>query len=496
MPLLEARQISKIYVGVKALDDVDFDLHAGEIHALLGENGAGKSTLIKVLTGATPATSGEVLLEGQVVRPSSTLDAQSLGIACVYQEVNLVPMMSVTENILLGRMPLKAGRIDWVAAHAQAAQALARLKLTIEPRRPLQSYSTAIQQLVSIARALSREAKVLVLDEPTSSLDEGEVAQLFEVLRGLKAEGMGIIFITHFLNQVDAVADRITILRNGRKVDVVQAGQISRVELISRMIGKEIGEAVQREAAPAASASEPLLKVEGLERRGFGPVDVEVRPGEVVGLAGLLGSGRTETARMIFGLDRLTGGQIFWKGGRRPWNSPTRALKHGMGFCPEDRKTEAIIPELSIRENIALALQARRGWLKRISRRRQDELAEKYRAELGIATPNIEKPIGQLSGGNQQKAILGRWLATSPDLLILDEPTRGIDVGARDEIERQIGDLCDKGLSILLISSEIDEVTRLSDRIVVLRDQRSVGELPGSADDQEVMHLIAGTEGS
>lgn len=496
MALLEALNVSKDYVGVKALDGVDFALEAGEIHALLGENGAGKSTLIKVLTGAVAPTSGRVLLEGSGIKPTSTLDAQNLGIACVYQEVNLAPLMTVTENILLGRLPLSGGRIDWGQAHKRASEALARLGLSIDPKRSLQTYSTAIQQLVAIARALSREAKVLVLDEPTSSLDEGEVAQLFEVLRGLKTQGMGIVFITHFLDQVDAISDRMTILRNGRNVCVLRAGEVSRLDLISRMIGKQIGEAVHRDADPTAPERPVLLKAQGLQRRKYGPVNLEVGKGEVVGLAGLLGSGRTETARILFGLDRPGGGIFTWKGRSRPWKTPSKAIKSGLGFCPEDRKAEAIIPELSIRENVALALQARRGWLRRISRRTQNELAEKYKADLGIATPNVEKPIGQLSGGNQQKAILGRWLATSPELLILDEPTRGIDVGARDEIERQIGVLCKNGLSILLISSEIDEVTRLSDHIVVLRDQKSVGELPGSASESDVMQMIAGDGGS
>ena len=472
------------------MDSVDFDLNAGEVHALLGENGAGKSTLIKILTGAQRASSGQIFLEGRPIAPSTTLEAQDVGISCVYQEVNLVPMLSVTENILLGRLPTRGGRIDWPQAHKTAEAALNRLNLKINPRQTLQTHSTAVQQLVAIARALARDVKVLVLDEPTSSLDEGEVNQLFDVLKSLRAEGIGIIFITHFLDQVDAISDRITVLRNGRLVGVSTQGELTRMQLISRMIGKEVGEAVHRDGSTAAGR-EALLKAENLHRGGIGPNSLEISRGAVVGLAGLLGAGRTETARMIFGLDKH-GGTITWKERVNPWRSPRQALRAGLGFCPEDRKAEAIIPELSIRENVALALQAKRGWLRRLRKSEQVRLAEEYKSKLAIATPNIEKPIGQLSGGNQQKAILGRWLATNPELLILDEPTRGIDIGARDEIERQIGDLCDQGVSILLISSEIDEVTRLSDKIVVLRDGRTVGELGGGASDQDVMQMIAG----
>lgn len=472
------------------MDSVDFDLSAGEVHALLGENGAGKSTLIKILTGALKPTSGRIILEGKSISPATTLEAQDLGISSVYQEVNLVPMMTVTENILLGHLPMQGGRVDWPKAHQTAEAALARLNLKINPRQTLQSYSTAVQQLVAIARALARDVKVLVLDEPTSSLDEGEVKQLFEVLRNLRAEGIGIIFITHFLDQVDAISDRITVLRNGRLVGVSIRDELTRMQLISRMIGKEVGEAVHR-GGSVATSSEPLLKAENLKRGAVGPNSLEIGKGSVVGLAGLLGSGRTETARMIFGLDKH-GGRITWKGRLNPWRNPRQAIRSGLGFCPEDRKAEAIIPELSIRENVALALQAKRGWLRRLRKSEQVRLAEEYKAKLAIATPSIEKPIGQLSGGNQQKAILGRWLATNPELLILDEPTRGIDIGARDEIERQMGDLCDQGLSILMISSEIDEITRLSDKIVVLREGRTVGELDGGASDEQVVQMIAG----
>ncbi|AIE84649.1 sugar ABC transporter ATP-binding protein [Fimbriimonas ginsengisoli] len=491
--LLEMRSISKAFGSFRALDNVDFHLRTGEIHALLGENGAGKSTLIKVMTGVLPPDSGEIRLSGQAIRPRSPLDAQALGIASVYQEVNLLPNLSVAENVMFGRMPQSWRGIDWKKLNRQAEEALAVLNLEIDVRMPLGSYSIAIQQLVAIARAISTNVRVLVLDEPTSSLDEAEVEGLFVVLRRLQGRGIGIVFITHFLDQVDAVADRITVLRNGKLVGEYPSSSLSRVELVSKMIGKELGAfAAEQQSVVHATEGAPLLQAEGLRKKRVGPVDLAIRAGETVGLAGLLGSGRTETARMLFGLDRPDGGALRYEGADVHFRAPRAAMRKGLGYLPEDRKLEAIIPSLSIRENVALALQAKRGWLRRMSQEEQRALAEKYRQALGIATDSIEKPIGQLSGGNQQKVILARWLATEPNLLILDEPTRGIDVGAREEIERLIASLCRDGMGMLMISSEIDELLRCADRLVVLHEGRQVGELPSSATDEQVMHLIAG----
>jgi len=492
MNALEMRGVGKVFGAFRALDGVDITLRPGEVHVLLGENGAGKSTLIKVMTGALTADSGTIALEGTPIRPRSPLEAQELGIACVYQEVNLLPNLSVAENVMLGRAPRKFGALNWPEVRRKAEEALRVLNLDIDVRLPLSAYSIAIQQMVAIARAVSMKARVLVLDEPTSSLDEAEVKSLFAVMRSLRAEGIAIVFITHFLDQVDEVADRITVLRNGKLVGEFLPAGLTRVELIAKMVGKELGALTSHVGSDAEAAGAPLVEADGLKRGRIGPVDFTVRSGEAVGLAGLLGSGRTETVRMLFGLDAPEAGKIRVAGQETNLRSPRAAMRRGFGFLPEDRKLEAIVPSVSIRENIALALQAKRGWLRKISRKEQEALAEKYRAVLSIATDSLEKPIGQLSGGNQQKVILARWLATEPNVLILDEPTRGIDVGARDEIEKLIAGLCREGIGVLMISSEIDELLRCADRLVVMRDGKKIGELPGGVDADQVMHLIAG----
>jgi galactofuranose transport system ATP-binding protein len=498
-PLLALRGITKVFPGVRALDNVDFTLRGGEIHALMGENGAGKSTLIKVLTGVYPRDAGEITLAGQPISPRSPAGAQALGISTVYQEVNLIPHLSVAENIFLGRQPRSVLGIRWRRIQRQAEAALARLLLKLDVNRPLSSYSIAVQQMVAIARALDVDARVLVLDEPTSSLDAAEVAQLFALMRRLKAEGLGIIFITHFLEQVYESADRITVLRNGRLVGDYATAELPRLELVAKMIGKEVTQVSEKAAQKAAPApgtparEQPLLRARQFGKRGaLLPIDMNIHAGEVVGLAGLLGSGRTETARLLFGIERADHGRLEIGGEEVKWHSPRRAIARGLGFCPEDRKTNGIVPHLSVRENIVLALQARRGWLRALSRAAQRELANTYIRALGIATPGAEKTISELSGGNQQKAILARWLAAQPKLLILDEPTRGIDVGAKAEIEKLVAKLCAQNMAILFISSELDEVTRNSHRVIVLRDRRKVGELTGDAIDVGgIMRMIA-----
>jgi simple sugar transport system ATP-binding protein len=495
--LLEARAVEKVFPGVRALDGVDFTLRRSEIHALLGENGAGKSTLIKVLTGVYRRSGGTILLDGQPINPASTGEAQQLGISTVYQEVNLIPGLSVAENLFLGRQPRKwGGLIDWRSMRRRAQEAMARLNLNIDVTRPLDSQPIAIQQMVAIARAVDVSAKVLILDEPTSSLDRDEVARLFDVMRRLKAQGMGIVFVTHFLDQVYAVSDRITVLRNGKLVGAYDAAALPRLDLISKMIGRDAREVEAHHTADEAKAVEgkpPFLSAKKLGKRGsIEPFDLDLRPGEVVGLAGLLGSGRTETARLLFGIDRPDSGELTIDGVATTLRTPRQAVDRKLAFCPEDRKAAAIIPDLSIRENIVLALQARRGWLRRLSRRRQDEIADKYIKALRIATPDAEKPIKLLSGGNQQKAILARWLLTEPRLLILDEPTRGIDVGAKFEIAKLIDSLCAEGMSLLFISSELEEVVRSCRRVIVLRDRHQVGELTGERiSEQNIMSTIA-----
>lgn len=497
-PVLLLTGIDKRFNGVPALSGVSLRLRAGEIHALLGQNGAGKSTLIKVLTGVYAADAGEMALAGQPIRPDSPLDAQHLGISTVYQEVNLCPNLSVAENIFAGRYPRRGPaqgwRIDWAAVHREARALLARLDIDIDVTQLLSSYSVAVQQMVAIARALGLSSKVLILDEPTSSLDDEEVKSLFAVLRRLRGQGLAILFVTHFLNQVYAVSDRITVLRNGGWVGEWPTADLGPQALISAMVGREFAAQASGHAElPAIEATAPaLLEAEGLGQRGqLQPVDLQVRAGEVVGLAGLLGAGRTELARLLFGLARPDQGRLRVDGVAVELASPADAVRHGIALCPEERKTDGIVAELSVRENIALALQARRGVRNTLSRAEQAALAERFVKALGIKTASIETPIGLLSGGNQQKAVLARWLAIEPRLLILDEPTRGIDVAAKQEIMDEILRLARGGMAVLFISSEMNEVVRVSHRIAVLRERRKVGELPGGSSEDAVYELIA-----
>ena len=493
-PVLTMRGVVKRFPGVTALAGVDFVARAGEVHCLMGQNGAGKSTLLKVLTGVYPRDAGEAELDGQPIAPRSPLEAQRLGISTVYQEVNLVPHLSVAENITLGRQPRRLGRIDWRAANTRAAAAMRRLGLAIDVTQPLNSYSIAVQQMVAIARALDISCRLLVLDEPTSSLDAVEVERLFATLRRLRDEGLGIVFVTHFLDQVYQVSDRITILRNGGLVGEWPAAELSRIELIARMLGKQPEEiAAAGEPTHLASAGEALLRAEGLGKRGvLQPLDLAVGAGEVVGLAGLLGSGRTETARLLFGLDAPDQGRVLVDGRRVRPGDPRSAIAAGLGFCAEDRKTDGIVPDLSVRENIMLALQAKRGLWRRLRRRAQEALADHYIRALGIVTPDAEKAVKDLSGGNQQKALLARWMAADPRLLILDEPTRGIDVGAKAEIEALVARLWEQGMAVLFISSELEEVVRTSNRVAVLCDRRKVGELVGDqVAEGRILGLIA-----
>ncbi|SEN17118.1 simple sugar transport system ATP-binding protein [Duganella sp. CF517] len=503
-PVLELRGISKAFPGVQALSGVALKLYPGEVHTLMGQNGAGKSTLIKVLTGVYAPDHGEILLDGQAIYPASTLDAQNLGISTVYQEVNLCPNLSVAENIFIGRYPRKFGGIDWRGMQQQAAELLERMQIRIDVTMPLAHYPLAIQQMVAISRALLVSAKVLILDEPTSSLDEKEVDLLFSVLRGLRGQGMSILFVTHFLDQTYAISDRITVMRNGEREGEYACADLSRLELVNKMVGAPAAAtpdaftavpAIVNDAAPAAAPSKlkAFLSARGLGRKGaLAPMDIELREGELLGLAGLLGSGRTEAARLLFGADKADSGAITIDGKERSFNSPRDAIAAGIGFCSEDRKHEGAILDLSVRENVILALQARMGLTRAIPLKRQQQLAEGYVKALGIKTASIETPIGTLSGGNQQKVLLARWLATEPKMLILDEPTRGIDVRAKQEIMDYVVKLCRKGMSILFISSELPEVLRCSDRIVVMRDRKTGGEYPrGVLDETSVLHVIA-----
>jgi simple sugar transport system ATP-binding protein len=492
---IELSGISRAFPAVRALENVDFRVNAGEVHALMGENGAGKSTLIKIMTGALRRDEGEVRLDGLPVEISTPGEARALGIGAVYQEVNLIPTMSVTRNLTLGRQPRRYGLISWRAARARARERLSRLGVDIRVERPLGSYSVAVQQLVAIARALEDDTRVLVLDEPTASLDAHETERLFQVVRDLKLRGIAIVFVTHFIDQVYRIADRISVLRNGRLVGASTPSELAPLKLISLMLGRELERIERRSASAVASTKgDSILVARGIgRRRTMAPFDLSLGPGEVVGLAGLLGSGRTETAKLIFGAIRPDCGRLDVGGVRMTTSSPRQSLRHGMVFCPEDRKAEGIFGELSVRENIVLGLQTKRGWLSRLSRSEQERLALEMIQALSIATADANKPVGQLSGGNQQKVILARSLVSNPRILILDEPTRGIDVGAHAEVVALIRRLCNQGLALLVASSELDELVAVSNRIAVLRDRQKVGEIVGDDITREnVIRTIAG----
>jgi monosaccharide-transporting ATPase len=492
--------IYKYYPGVQALDNVDFSLRRGEVHALVGENGAGKSTLIKVLTGVDQPDAGTIMLDQQIMTIRSPQHAQTLGISTVYQEVNLCTNLTVAENILIGREPMRWGSIDRKAMNTRAREVLQRLNIDLDVTQSLGSCSVAIQQMAAIARALEiSSVRILILDEPTSSLDSHETEQLFNVMRKLKSDGVAIIFITHFLDQVYKVADRITVLRNGTLVGTYETAKLPRLELIMKMIGRSLTELEDMSKIKQESRqhiqSEALLQAKEIGRAGaLEPVSLELHAGEVVGLAGLLGSGRTEIAQLLFGVDKPSTGSLTMEGQEVKDFSPISSISRGVALCPEDRKDAGIIGELTVRENIILALQASLGWFKYLRTQEQYEIAEKYIELLNIATPSPDQPVKNLSGGNQQKVILARWLATNPKLLIMDEPTRGIDVGTKAEIQKLVLSLAEEGKSCVFISSELEEVLRTSHRIIVMRDRKKVAEFSGEVTENRIMHAIAGSE--
>ncbi|MFT3991659.1 MAG: sugar ABC transporter ATP-binding protein [Luteolibacter sp.] len=500
--ILEIRGLVKSFPGVRALDGVDFTVRRGEVHALMGENGAGKSTLIKVLTGVYERDGGTAILDSKEIHPHSPTEAEAAGISTVYQEVNLIPHLSVAENICLGRQPTSFGMIRWGAIHRRSKAALERLGLDLDPSRQLSSYSIANQQMVALARAMDVDAKLLILDEPTSSLDESECEDLFRIIRKLRDDGMGIVFVTHFMDQVYSVTDRITVLRNGKLVGEYQTASLPRLELVAKMIGKDVKEVESMEHQHVTpletSHTTPFLEMKNVGSRGMiAPFNLKIHPGEVVGLAGLLGSGRSETARLAFAADRADSGEFWIDAKKVDFKSPRDAIRHRLAFTSESRKEDGIIPNLSIRENIALALQASRGPWRKLSREKQNELADRFIKALNIKTPHAEQLIKNLSGGNQQKVLLARWLATEPKLFILDEPTRGIDVGAKAEIEKLISSLRKEGLAVLFISSELEEIVRSSQRVSVLRDRRHLAELVGEQITEDaIMSRIATAEGT
>ena len=495
--VLTMRGICMTFPGVKALSNVDFTLRKGEIHALMGENGAGKSTLIKCLTGVNDFEAGEIRVDGieGPIRNRNTLDAQKKGISTVYQEINLCPNLSVAENLFIGREPLnKMGMISHREMVVRSRKLMEQMELPIDVTRTLEEYSLAMQQMIAIARAVDMDCKVLILDEPTSSLDDNEVEKLFNLMRKLRDQGVGIIFVTHFLEQVYAVCDRITVLRNGELVGEYPIAELPRVKLIAAMMGKDFDDlaAIKHESGEI-SYGENLVKASGLGHTGkIKPYDLELRQGEVIGLTGLLGSGRSELARSIYGADKPTSGTLSFKGKNVSIKHPIDAMNLGMGLLPDDRKAEGIIGDMSVRENIILAMQAKRGMMKLIPMKEQEEIADKFIELLQIKTASRETPIKQLSGGNQQKVIIARWLATDPDFLILDEPTRGIDIGTKTEIQKLVIKLAREGKGVMFISSEIEEMLRTCNRLAVLRDGEKVGELDGDMTQELVMKAIAG----
>jgi len=493
--LLTMRHIEKRFPGVLALNDVDFTLRKGEIHALMGENGAGKSTLIKILTGVYQMDGGEVTIEGTPISIHSPQDAQNNGISTVYQEITLCPNLTVAENMFIGRED--SAWIRHKDYEKRADEILEKLGIPTRGVTQLGRCSLAIQQMVAIARAVDMKCKVLILDEPTSSLDDKEVNMLFKLMRDLKAQGVGIIFVTHFLEQVYEVSDRITVLRNGELVGEYSVEQLPQVELVAKMIGKSLDELsnLGEKNEKAAEKNDVFYEAESLSSSQALPFNFKIHKGEVNGFTGLLGSGRSESVRAIFGADKINGGTVKIKGENVKITRPIDAMKHGIGYLAEDRKRDGIIAELSVRENIILALQVMNGFFKPISRSESEAFADEYIKVLNIKTASRETPVGSLSGGNQQKVILARWLLTHPDYLILDEPTRGIDVGTKLEIQKLVLKLAEDGVSVTFISSEVEEMLRTCSRLIVMRDRHVVGELKGDDLNQaQVMKTIAGGE--
>ncbi|WP_418277730.1 sugar ABC transporter ATP-binding protein [Isoptericola jiangsuensis] len=503
-PVVEMRGITVEYSGVRVLDDADLTLRAGEVHALMGENGAGKSTLIGALTGTVPILAGSVLVDGVERPPTSVARSRAEGIATVFQESHLSPHLSVAENIMIGHEVRGRLGIRWAKNRERASAALATLGIDdLDPRTPLGELSPATKQLVAVARAIVLDPRVLVLDEPTSSLDEAEAAQLLGVVRRLRDQGVAVLFVSHFLEQVLGVSDRMTILRGGRVVAEHRTAQVDRAELISKMIGEDIDalQALHSERLEHHYADQgPVtLRATSLGRRGtLEPTDIDLARGEVVGLAGLRGSGRTELARLMSGVERPDRGELWLDGVRVQLRGPASALRHRIAVSSENLRSEGIVAELTVRQNIVLGLQALRGWTRPLSRPEQDAVVDTCLDALNLAHEDLDRPAGELSGGTQQKVMLARLLATRPHVLILDEPTRGIDIAAKLDIQRRVAQLAGEGVAVVFISSQLEEVVRLSDRIVVLKDREKIGELsngPGVTVDTIVEMIAAELDG-
>ncbi|MDP8973928.1 MAG: sugar ABC transporter ATP-binding protein [Actinomycetota bacterium] len=486
------RSISKRFPGVVALDRVDFELERGEVHVLLGENGAGKSTLVKMLAGAYRPDEGEILLDGEAASISSATDAQKLGISTIYQEFNLVPQFTVAENIFLGRQPRRFGFVDRRKMREEARKLLDRMKVLVDPDALVSNLGVAQRQMVEIAKALSLNARILIMDEPTASLSGQEIDRLFEIVRGLKEEEVAMIFISHHLEEVSEIGDRVTVLRDGKVVDRVPAST-THSELVRMMVGRSVEAQFPRRRPEIEKV---LLEIKNLSREGvLEDVSFSLRAGEVVGVAGIVGAGRTELARAIFGADPGEAGEVWVEGRRMERGDPREAKRRGMGFVTEDRQGQGIVPPLSVAENLGLASLERNTHVGLVNRREQRKQARKMIEDLNIRTPGPEQEIRFLSGGNQQKTVIGKWLLADSKVLIMDEPTRGIDVGAKVEIYELMNELTENGAGILMISSDLPEVLGMSDRILVMSGGRITGELSvEEANGENVMELA--TQGS
>ncbi len=489
-PVIEVGGATVRFNAETALDSVDFRMFAGEVHSLMGENGAGKSTLIKGITGALQLDAGSITLDGVPTHFATPADAQKAGVRTVYQEIDLLPNLTVAENIMLGREPRRWWGIDWKAMRREAAVVLAELGLDIDPASQLGVHSLAIQQLVAIARAVSGELRVLVLDEPTSSLDTDEVAELFRIIRELKDRGVAILFISHFLDQVYEICDRVTVLRNGQLVGEYLTRELLRIDLVQKMLGRSSDDLIIAPRIDLPLESEtPTLETRGLSSPRVSDINIVIAQGEVLGIAGLLGSGRTEVARLLTGIDHPHDGVILLDGEPVAPRNPHRAIGLGLTYSSENRRAEGIIGELTVGENITLALQAQRGIFHRMSHARQRELAASWIEALGIRPAAADQKAGVLSGGNQQKVLLARLLALAPRVIVLDEPTRGIDIGAKVEVQRLVGELSENGMSVVFISAELEEVLRVSSRITLLRDGRAIDTM--SSEQLTVDSLLA-----
>jgi len=487
------RRITKTYPGVRALESVDLDVRAGEVHALVGENGAGKSTLMKILAGAQPRDAGEILINGKAVVIDTPQKAMDLGVSTIYQEFNLVPYLNAAENIYLGREPRARipGFVDFRVMYREAQEVVDRLGVRLNVRTPVNRLSVAQQQMVEIAKATSRRSSIIVMDEPSATLTEHELASLFTLIRQLKSEGVAIVYISHRLEEVFEIADRVTVLRDGHRIATNAISELTREDIIRLMVGRELTQMIPKVPAPLG---EVVLEVRGLQRRDvLHDIDLTIRRGEVVGIAGLVGAGRTELARALFGADPIDAGEVILDGKSVRIKSPQEAIRLGVGLVTEDRKAQGLVLGMVVRENVTLANLGALTRLNFIMAGRERAVARKYVDDLSIRTPSIEQTVQNLSGGNQQKVVLAKWLFTDSKLLIFDEPTRGIDVGAKTEIYQLMNDLAARGVGILMISSELPEVLGMSDRIIVMHEGRIVGDLRASEATQEgIMHLATG----